>query len=72
MPAMRACAKAGCQEEAAATVSLMYGPREVVVGDLTGEHDPNLLDLCRPHADGLSPPMGWQITDLRSHRAIAR
>jgi hypothetical protein len=46
-------------------VSLVYDPREVVIVDLTGERDPNLLELCRRHTDGLSPPLGWRLTDQR-------
>ena len=51
--------------EARATVALRYSDREVLVGDLIAEPDPNLLDLCSSHADGLSPPIGWRISDRR-------
>jgi uncharacterized protein DUF3499 len=49
-----------------ATVTLRYGPKEVVVVDLERERDPNLLELCGPHADRLSVPLGWELSDLRS------
>src|SRR5438034_427703 len=52
---MRGCAKNGCEARADATVALLYEPKEVVVGDLQHERDPNLLELCSPHADRLSP-----------------
>ena len=65
---MRACVKAGCGASARATVSLRYGPREVLIVDLLGERDPNLLELCSSHADTLSPPIGWRVTDRRSDR----
>jgi len=48
---------------------LLYGQKEVVVVDLEHERDPNLLEVCRPHADGLSPPLGWRLTDHRSEPA---
>ena len=62
---MRTCAKAGCGDHAEATVALAYADREVVLVDLLEELDPNLLELCRRHADRLSPPMGWRVTDHR-------
>jgi hypothetical protein len=43
------------------TVALRYGDREVIVGDLTPDTDPNLVDLCLEHADRLTPPIGWRI-----------
>ena len=45
---------------------LRYGSREVVVLDLIGRHDPNLLDLCDEHVGRLTPPMGWSISDSRA------
>lgn len=62
---MRRCAKMRCQEPAIATVALRYGERVVVVAELLGEHDPNLLDLCELHADLLKPPIGWRKADER-------
>jgi hypothetical protein len=47
-------------------VSLRYGTKEVVIVDLEHERDPNFLELCRPHADRLSPPIGWNLSDHRS------
>jgi hypothetical protein len=43
------------------TIALRYGDREVIVGDLTPDTDPNLVDLCLEHADRLTPPIGWRI-----------
>jgi len=68
---VRGCAKTGCDGRAIATVALSYGPKEVLIGDLTGERDPNLLDLCRSHTDRLSPPLGWKLTDLRSRTEVS-
>jgi len=66
---VRTCSKSGCHAGAEATVTLRYGPKEVVVVDLERERDPNLLELCRSHADGLSVPLGWSLTDHRSETA---
>ncbi len=62
---MRRCAKVGCSEVAAATIGIRYAAREVVIGDLLPQHDPNLLDLCHPHAERLTAPFGWSRLDGR-------
>lgn len=49
-----------------ATVTLRYADREVVVGDLLPERDPNLLDLCDDHIVRMTPPVGWRVIDERS------
>jgi hypothetical protein len=49
-----------------ATVSLRYTERQVVIGDLVTERDPNLLDLCREHVDRMTPPVGWTVNDSRA------
>jgi hypothetical protein len=66
---VRTCSKNGCGRQAESTVTLRYGPKEVVVVDLAPERDPNLIELCRAHADVLSVPLGWELADLRSARA---
>lgn len=55
-----------CEQLAAVTVAMRYEAREVLLTDLAVERDPNLLDLCGPHANGLTPPLGWRIRDQRS------
>jgi len=62
---MRTCAKLRCTTPAAVTVALRYGDREVIVGDLAPDTDPTLVDLCREHADRLTPPIGWHLVDAR-------
>jgi hypothetical protein len=59
-----------CGEEPAATVSLNYGNREVLVGDLLSERDPNLLDLCDDHVGKMTPPVGWTVRDERSNASV--
>lgn len=65
---MRTCCRMRCEEAPVATIALRYQAREVVVGDLAPERDPNLLDLCRVHVEGLTPPRGWSIRDERVAR----
>ena len=62
---MRTCAKMHCDVEPAATVSLVYADRLVVIGDLVPERDPNLLDLCEEHVARMTPPVGWTVRDER-------
>ncbi len=62
---MRNCAKTRCGSEAVTTLSLRYDVREVLIRNLTPEHDPNFLDLCSEHAEGLTPPRGWLVRDER-------
>jgi uncharacterized protein DUF3499 len=54
-----------CNVEPAATVSLHYEDRLVVIGPLIGERDPNLLDLCDEHVARMTPPVGWTVRDER-------
>jgi hypothetical protein len=63
---MRVCAKMRCGADPAATVSLVYITREVVVADLAPEHDPELLELCAEHVARMAPPRGWTVRDERS------
>jgi Protein of unknown function (DUF3499) len=63
---MRTCAKMRCAAEPVATISLRYAEREVMIGDLLVERDRNLLDLCREHVEGMTPPVGWTVTDHRA------
>jgi uncharacterized protein DUF3499 len=67
---MRTCAKLRCRTEATVTVTLRYRDREVVVGELTPDTDPTLVDLCGEHADRLTPPIGWRIIDVRVPAAV--
>ena len=66
---MRTCAKMRCEGEAVASVAVRYADRTVVVGGLTPQHDPNLLDLCATHSRGLRPPRGWALVDARRELA---
>ncbi|MFB3738072.1 MAG: DUF3499 family protein [Candidatus Velamenicoccus archaeovorus] len=62
---MRVCDKLRCRTEAVATVGLSYEARVVVIGELSREPNPNLLDLCSEHVRRLTPPIGWYVRDER-------
>ncbi len=68
---VRTCAKIRCEAEPVSTVGLSYEARVVVIGDLTLEPNPNLLDLCSEHTVRLTPPIGWAVRDERTPAAAA-
>ncbi len=59
-----------CDTEPAATVSLRYADRQVVIADLARERDPNLLDLCDEHVGRMTPPVGWTVRDERVNAPV--
>lgn len=65
MRPVRECAKLGCREEATATMATRYRDRVLWIADLIPERDPNLIDLCDPHADAMTAPYGWELADDR-------
>ncbi len=65
MPRARLCARPGCGEPAAATLAFQYATKTAWLDDLA-ESEPCAIDLCRRHADRLTPPIGWQGHDRRA------
>ena len=61
-----------CDADPAASVSLGYADRVVVIGELTTERDPNLLDLCDEHVGRMTPPVGWTVRDARLPAPVER
>jgi hypothetical protein len=57
----RPCSKVACGSEAVATLTYDYADSLVVLGPLSGRHEPHSYDLCGRHAERLSIPQGWQI-----------
>jgi hypothetical protein len=55
-----------CSADPSATVRLRYAEREVVIGELLPQRDPNLLDLCDEHVARMTPPVGWVLRDERA------
>jgi uncharacterized protein DUF3499 len=54
-----------CRAAPAATITLRYADRLIVIGELLPERDPNLLDLCSQHVRAMTPPVGWLVDDAR-------
>jgi hypothetical protein len=62
----RQCARPGCGDAAAATLSYHYASRTVWLDDEAPEAEPSTYDLCRRHAAGMTVPNGWRLDDRRS------
>lgn len=67
----RLCSRPGCSERAAVTLTYDYGHSHVWLDELHAERDPHAYDLCRRHADDLSVPLGWHLTDRRFAEPVA-
>jgi hypothetical protein len=39
---------------------------------LTLERDPHSYDLCRKHANALSVPLGWHLTDRQAFTSASQ
>ena len=61
----RTCARPGCRQPAAATLSYAYGDRTVWIDALSAEAHPMTHDLCADHASALRVPNGWTCRDRR-------
>ncbi len=64
MAGPRLCGRPACPAPASATLSFSYATRTLWLDDL-GEPQPQVIDLCRDHADRLRPPVGWEGLDRR-------
>jgi hypothetical protein len=47
------------------TLTYEYRRSQVWLDPLSADRDPHAYDLCRRHADDLSVPLGWHLTDRR-------
>lgn len=64
---MTQCSKPSCARPGAAVLAFDYAARLAVLEDPPdGEVSPHHYSLCSPCAEGLSPPRGWELIDLRS------
>jgi hypothetical protein len=61
----RTCVRTGCSASAVATLTFNYSQRTVWLVHRSDEPDPSSYDLCADHAERLSVPMGWALTDQR-------
>ena len=62
----RQCSRPTCSDVAVVTLTYEYRRSQVWLDHLSAERDPHAYDLCRRHADDLSVPLGWHLTDRRA------
>lgn len=67
----RSCARPGCGRAASATLSYNHGAATVWLEDLSVDAHPMTHDLCDPHAERTTPPLGWTLVDRR-HAPVVR
>jgi Protein of unknown function (DUF3499) len=65
----RQCSRPGCGAEAEATLTYDYRDRRAWIDSLADEH-PMSYNLCEQHADGLSVPRGWDLSDRRDEPSL--
>lgn len=70
--ARRQCSRPTCSTAAVVTLTYDYQRSHVWLDPLTAERDLHGYDLCRRHADDLSVPVGWQLTDRRQPVQLRR
>jgi hypothetical protein len=61
----RLCARPGCHAPAMATFNFDGLRRVVWLGPLDRAVGRSAGDLCRRHSDRLSPPLHWELRDIR-------
>jgi hypothetical protein len=66
----RHCARPGCNAPAAAAFNFDGLRRIVWLNPLVETRDCTAGDLCARHADRLTPPLHWELRDLRNVRAV--
>ncbi len=68
---MTLCARPGCSIPAVASFNFDGLARVVWIGPLADARARTAGDLCRRHADRLTPPRHWELRDLRPVAASA-
>ena len=61
----RGCTRPGCGDVAVATFAYDYRGRTTWLDPPAAERHPMAYDLCHPHADALTVPLGWRLVDRR-------
>jgi len=68
---MSLCARPGCSNPAVASFNFDGLARIVWIGPLADARARTAGDLCRRHADRLTPPRHWELRDLRPEAVTA-
>ncbi len=58
------CAR--CGSPASVLMSFAYQDAQVWLDDIIDTVEPHGYQLCADHADRMTPPQGWTLTDRRS------
>lgn len=61
---IRRCSRTACNRVAEATLTYVYADSTAVLGPLATYSEPHCYDLCAPHSDRLTAPIGWEILRL--------
>lgn len=67
MVTTRRCSKTGCARPATATLTYVYADSTAVLGPLAAYAEPHCYDLCDPHSQTLTAPLGWEVLRLAPH-----
>ncbi|WP_163551358.1 DUF3499 domain-containing protein [Candidatus Frankia alpina] len=62
----RRCSRSACSAAAVATLTYAYAESTAVLGPLSPYVEPHSYDLCGPHADRLTVPLGWAVVRLEA------
>lgn len=57
----RECSRTACSHPAVSTLTFVYQDSTAVLGPLSRVSEPGAYDLCREHAERLTPPRGWDL-----------
>lgn len=55
-----------CGSPAAANMTFSYPDSAVWLDDIVARSEPHGYMLCANHADRMTPPQGWTLTDRRT------
>lgn len=61
---IRRCSRTACNKVAEATLTYVYADSTAVLGPLAMYSEPHCYDLCTPHSERLTAPLGWEILRL--------
>jgi Protein of unknown function (DUF3499) len=64
MLSSRRCSRPACKQVAVHTLTYVYRDSTAVLGPLAAYVEPHCYDLCAPHADRMTVPIGWEVVRL--------
>lgn len=64
MSPVRRCSRTACARPAVATLTYVYADSTAVLGPLATYAEPHCYDLCAPHSERLTAPLGWEVVRL--------